>query len=200
MLNHNVVLGSAFHCCFHFAVQSGVIDRLFFLSAQAAGDRCWVLLSVALCVGSRDQVQHSSNTLMDIGTPGRQRRRTLSASTLQQKSWEGEWEPAVIYLQWDDLDIKLCISFLLLSCNGSLNNTPLPDFKQRFRRLWLSLQTGLIGTSASSFYSHPAWKNKKRWCLCTRDAKRAHAVVKMEAKRKCRGGGGRKLTIFGISR
>lgn len=158
MLNHNVVLGSAFHCCFHFAVQSGMIDRLFFLSAQAAGDRCWVLLSVALCVGSRDQVQHSSNTLMDIGTPGRQRRRTLSASTLQQKSWEGEWEPAVIYLQWEDLDIKLCISFLLLSCNGSLNNTPLPDFKQRFRRLWLSLQTGLIGTSASSFYSHPAWK------------------------------------------
>lgn len=33
-------------------------------------------------------------------------------------------------------------------------------------------------------------KNKKRWCLCTRDATRAHAVVKMEAKRKCRGGGG----------
>lgn len=30
-LNHDVVLGSAFHCCFHFAVQSGVIDRLFFL-------------------------------------------------------------------------------------------------------------------------------------------------------------------------
>lgn len=153
MLNHNIVLGSAFRCCFHFAVQSCVIDRLFFLSAQAAGDRCWVLLSVALCVGSRDQVQHSSNTLMDIGTPGRQRRRILSASTLQQRSWEGEWEPAVIYLQWEDLDTKLCISFLLLSCN-----TPLPDFKQRFRRLSLSFQTGLTGTSASSFHSHPAWK------------------------------------------
>lgn len=65
----------------------------------------------------------------------RERRRILSASTLQQKSWEGEWEPAVIYLQWEDLDIKLCISFLLLSCNGSLNTTPLPDFKQRFSPL-----------------------------------------------------------------
>lgn len=42
---------------------------------ETGAECCWVLLSVARCVGSRDQVQHSSNTLMDIGTPGSQRRR-----------------------------------------------------------------------------------------------------------------------------
>lgn len=159
-----LIEGSVFHCCFHFAVRC---DWPPFFSALAVGDRCWVLLSVALCVGSRDQVQHSSNTLMDIGTPGRQRRRILSASTLQQKSWEGEWEPVVMHLLWEDLD-KLWIAFLLLSCNCSLNNTPLPDFKQQFCRLSLRFQTGLIGTSTSSFHSHPAWK-KNRVDVCVHE-------------------------------
>lgn len=53
--------------CFFFSLSS--------LSALAVRDRCWVLLSVARCVGSRDPVQHSSNTLMDVGSPGSQRRR-----------------------------------------------------------------------------------------------------------------------------
>lgn len=112
MLNHNVVLGSAFHCCFHFAVQSGVIDRLFFFCLhrrlETGAECCWVLL----CVWAPETNSNiPAILLMDIGTPGRQRRRNLSASTLQQKSWEGEWEPALSYLQWEDLDIKLCFFF-----------------------------------------------------------------------------------------
>lgn len=173
-----------------------------FFSVCTGGWRQVLSAAECCCVCGLQRPSPTFQQYFDGHRYSRETEETDFICILQQKSWEGEWEPAVIYmyLQWEDLDIKLCISFLLLSCNSSLNNTALPDFKQRFRRLSLSFQTGLISTSTSSFHSHPAWKNKKRWCLCTRDAKRAHAVVKMEAKRKCRGGGGRKLTIFGISR
>lgn len=163
-----------------------LIDFFFFslLSALAVGDRCWVLLSVARRVGSRDQVQHFSNALMDIGTAGSQRTRLFSASASQRKSWEGECQPVLLYLLWEDCDNSLWIAFLLLSSKSSFTTPHFLIFKKQFCRLSFSFQTGLTGTSASSFHSHPACK-KRRWCLCTQ---REHTVVKMEWKRKCRGG------------
>lgn len=173
------------------------------LSALAAGDRCWVLLSGARCVGSRDQVQHSSNTLMGIGTPGSQRRRFYP-----HQPCRGRAERVSVSLCWCTCSGKIVITNceLLFFCYP-------PTAALQHPTSWFFLEAVLPLIAQLPNWSH--WhkhflfsftscmqkKKNRRCCLCTCETQREHPVVKMEWKRKCRGGE-RKiiLTIFGSSR
>lgn len=164
----------------------------------------WFFFPYALCAGSRRQVlsaaeccsvcglQRPSLTFQQYFDGHRYFREAeetfLPASASQRKSWEGECQPVLMYLLWEDCDNKLWIAFLLLSSNSSFTTPHFLIFKEQFCRLSLSFQTGLTGTSTSSFHSHPACR-KKRCCLCTCKTQRAHTVVKNGVKEEVQGRG-----------
>lgn len=81
-------------CSLPFTLLSYLIDCVSF-SVLAVGDRCWVLLSVAVRVGSRGLVQHSSDSLIDTVLRGGRGGGQMPVLTSMKKNWGGKW-----ILQW----------------------------------------------------------------------------------------------------
>lgn len=186
-------------CFLPFALLSYLIDCVSF-SVLAVGDRCWVLLSVAVRVCSRDLVQHSSDSLIDTvlrggrGGGGGQ----IPVLTSVKKNWGGK-----LILQW----CACCGGIVISPFFFKYQRHHLPNPTSWFTNLFNCLSTKWSNVTGFLF-SHTLFTGCKHVFMpaYTNQTQCIHTVWKWRERGSYntvdaqRGGENNKVTIYGISR
>lgn len=179
-----------------------VLSRRDWLCLFLCASRCWVLLSVAVCVGSRGLVQHSGDTLIDTVLGGE-----IGGGQMPAPAYWRRTERVSSILWWCTCHEGIMITYHKPSFFSQQQPLVRPPFWFTKLSHFLShrLQTALM--SLPLFTHSQAADMQTYLCVHVRYKQSANTLLwkwrergSHEKEGEKRGGGYDKVTIFGISR